>query len=166
MTSSPDEVETRIERYTQRYGLTLGQKLGFGWDGIVFRTSLPSAIKGFRHDRLYLRERDVYLRLRDLGIYQVEQFNIPELIRSDDDLLVIEMSIVSPPFVLDFAGASLDIPPDYPEEVWEEWLAEKQEQFRDRWPRVESIMAVFRGMGIYLSDVKPGNIEFDPEEES
>ncbi|MGE0760631.1 MAG: hypothetical protein AB7O38_26705 [Pirellulaceae bacterium] len=68
---------------------------------------------------------------------------------------------VSPPFVLDFAGAYLDKQPPFDEDIWAEWEAEKIEQFgTDRWDTVCSIMAVFRKHGITLNDLKPGNIEF------
>jgi hypothetical protein len=46
------------------------------------------------------------------------------------------------------------------EEVMEEWRAEKAEQFGDRWPEVQRVVAAFHRWGIYLADVKPGNIEF------
>jgi hypothetical protein len=80
-------------------------------------------------------------------------------------LLVIEMQTVSPPYVLDFASAYLDNPPSYlhdvnDEHVMENWEAEKQEQFEGRWPEVQSLISAFRGYGIYLGDVKPGNIMF------
>ena len=42
--------------------------------------------------------------------------------------------------------------------IWEE---EKLEQFEGRWPIVRGLMAEFRRFGIYLADVKPGNIMFD-----
>lgn len=87
-------------------------------------------------------------------------FNVPRLLRADDELFVIEMTIVSPPFVLDFAGAYLDTPPVFPAEVLEAWREEKFEQFGDRWPTVLRVIAAFRKWGIYLADVKPGNIEF------
>ena len=70
------------------------------------------------------------------------------------------MGIVSPPFVLDFAGAYLDQAPDFPDEIMEDWRAEKKEQFGDRWGVVQDIMREFRKLGIYLADVKPGNIMF------
>lgn len=71
------------------------------------------------------------------------------------------MEIVSPPFLLDFAGAYLDQRPDCPDDVLEEWMEDKRQQFGDeRWDVVQSIMAAFRGFGIYLADVKPGNITF------
>lgn len=77
------------------------------------------------------------------------------------DLWVIEMALVSPPFVLDFAGASLDKPSaDFPPHVLRQWEAEKREVFGDRWPLVRRVISEFRAMGIYLADVHRGNIDF------
>jgi hypothetical protein len=109
---------------------------------------------------LYQRERDIYLRLRNRGVGRILEFKVPKLWHFDDQLWVIEMEIVSPPFVLDFAGAYLDRPPDFPDDVMEEWRKEKREQFGDRWAQVQDILREFRKMGIYLADVKPGNIMF------
>lgn len=105
-----------------------------------------------------MKERDVYLRLKHHDIASVEGAQIPALIDHDDELWIVEMQIVSPPFVLDFAGAYLDRAPDWPDDVLLEWQEEKAEQFGDDWDRVQSIMATLRGHGIYLADVKPGNI--------
>ncbi|MFV1969026.1 MAG: hypothetical protein ACC628_26700 [Pirellulaceae bacterium] len=63
------------------------------------------------------------------------------MLQYDDELWVIKMEVVTRPFVLDFAGAYLDKPPDYPEEVLADWRTEKQEQFGDRWPNVELILS-------------------------
>jgi len=70
------------------------------------------------------------------------------------------MTIVKRPFVLDFAGAHLDARPEFSAEIWADWEAEKREQFEDRWPMVEKILAAFEEFGIYLLDVSPGNIGF------
>ena len=69
----------------------------------------------------YLRERNVYFRLMDHEVRDVRGAAVPELLGYDDDLWVIEMTIVSRPFVLDFAGAYLDDPPDYSDEVMADW---------------------------------------------
>jgi hypothetical protein len=66
--------------------------------------------------------------------------------------------------VPDFAAAYLYVSPDQPQDVIEEWLAEKLEQFGERWPMVPSVMAPFRGMGIFLEDVKLGNLEVGSDE--
>lgn len=88
---------------------------------------------------------------------------MPDIIGCDESLMVIEMTIVTPPFVLDFAGARLDSPPDYPPEVLEEWESEKEEQFEDDWPVVRSVMAEFESYGIFLCDLHPGNIRLRAE---
>ena len=58
----------------------------------------------------------------------------------------------------DFAGAYLDTPPDYPDDVMEAWTAEKQEQCGADWPWVQEIMRDLASVGVYLPAVKPGNI--------
>jgi hypothetical protein len=160
MKSFPDNVEARADFYAVSRGTRLCSRLGFGFDGIVYSTDRQSAVKVFRHEPLYRRERDVYLRLRDRGVLQLLDFKIPKFVDADDRLWVVEMSIVSPPFVLDFAGAYLDKRPVFPDDLLAEWQAEKAEQFGERWPTVRLLMSSFVPYGIYLADVKPGNIEF------
>lgn len=123
--------------------MEIGHRLGFGWDGTVFATDRQSAIKVFHHERQYQRERDVYLRLQSRQVTKILEFKVPRLISSDNDLWVVEMTIVSPPFVLDFAGAYLDQKPDYPPEVLADWMKEKAEQFGKRWQKVQAIMWAF-----------------------
>ena len=154
----------RIELYFSRYGLEKEEELGYGVDGIIFSTPDHTAVKSFRHVGHYQKERDVYRRLEENGVEQIEGFAIPQLVRHDDELWVIEMEIVQPPFVLDFAGAYLDERPPFTEEQWAEWEADKRELFEDKWPQVQSVMASFRRYGVYLNDVKYGNIEFEPED--
>jgi hypothetical protein len=155
-----ENVELRAIQYAERHDRVIEKELGFGYDGIVFSTTCQSAIKVLRYEPLYQRERDIYMRLQEAGVSNVVGFDVPLMTDYDDELWVVEMGIVSPPFVLDFAGAYLDRPPDFPDEVMEEWRKEKKEQFGDRWPQVQEIMREFRKMGIYLADVKPGNIMF------
>ena len=76
------------------------------------------------------------------GVTSILGFNNPELVGSDDDLRV------------------LDARPEFPNEVWAEWEAEKQEQFEERWPTVQAVLGAFEELRIYLLDVSPGNIEF------
>lgn len=151
--------------YAMPRQLVLAETLGSGKDGIVLvakRKAKPGrvAIKVLRWSEAYGREKRVYERLRDLKVNTVRGFNVPQLLGSDDDLRVIEMSIVERPFVLDFAGAYLDARPEFPEEVWSDWEAEKREQFEARWPDVQRVMDAFENFGIYLMDVSPGNIGF------
>ena len=119
----------RAEAYAKRRNLTIEEQLGGGLDGVVLSTNAKTAIKALRYQTLYERERDVYLRLQQNEVEKIDIFHVPSLIDYHDELWIVEMQIVSPPFVVDFATAYLDSPPDYPEEVMEEWEREKQELF-------------------------------------
>ena len=159
----------RANEYAQHYQLALCEELGFGVHGIVFATErhpkigdspLRSALKIHEGETPYRRERDIYLRLKERGVIEVRGCEVPRLIRFDDRLLAIEMSMVSRPFILDFAGAYLDYFPDFPEEAIADWRAEKAEQFGERWPEVQAILRELETYGIYMEDVSPSNIGF------
>lgn len=155
----------RIEQYADSKGLLLGKPLGAGVHGSVLAaerqtTGGRSAVKVFERERPYQMERDVYLRLREHSITVIGRCSVPELIEFDDELWVVEMSVVSRPFVLDFAGAYLDIPPEFSDEVMDDWRAEKREQFGDDWPEVQKVLRELEGYGIFMIDVNPGNVSF------
>jgi hypothetical protein len=151
--------------YASQHQLELAERLGFGIHGIIFVAGNKSesgrtAVKVHRESEPYHRERAVYECLKRAGITEILGFNVPEFIRADDDLLVIEMSIVKRPFVLDFAGAYLNAPPDFPDEIWAEWEAGKREQFDVRWHKVQAVLAALKALDIYMVDVSPSNIAF------
>jgi hypothetical protein len=156
------EAIPRATEYARRRNLSIEKQLGGGIQGVVFSTQDGTAIKALIRPEFYARERDVYLRLRKLGIEQIVGFNVPRLFDFHDELLVIEMQIVMPPYVVDFASAYLDSPPPYANdpEIMEPWEDSKREQFEEQWPAVRRVIAAFQAHGIYLSDIKPGNIEF------
>ena len=153
----------RVEQYALRYKLVvdLNTKLGQGTDGAVWATDRDTAVKAFDRPATYATERNCYLRLQERHITQINGFTVPQLEGFDDSLLVVEMSIVSPPFLLDFGKAYIDHRPDYSEEAIADDEAFRQELFEDRWPIVESILNRLEGMGIYYVDARPGNITFD-----
>ena len=91
---------------------------------------------------------------------KILDFDVPQFISADDTLLTIEMSIVKRPFVLDFAGAYLDAPPSFSDEIWADWETEKREQFDARWPEVQAVLAALEELEIYMVDVSPSNIAF------
>jgi hypothetical protein len=109
----------------------------------------------------FRRERDVYVRLKEHDVSAVCVFEVPRLLNFDDELCVIEMTVVTRPFVLNFAGAYLDWGPAFSEEVMADWLADKQEQFGSRWPEVQAILRELEGYGIFVVDVTPNNIALD-----
>src|SRR5437762_1113461 len=133
-----DELLRRAREYTHRNGWALGDELGCGVHGIVFATERQpekehpvgrSAIKVHQREADYRRERDVYFRLKEHNVTTIRGCHVPQLLHYDDHLWVLEMTMVSRPFVLDFAGAYLDEAPDFSDEVLADWQAEKQEQF-------------------------------------
>lgn len=97
--------------------------------------------------------------MRD-GVTEILDFNVPQFIRADDDLRVIEMTTVTRPFVLDFARAYLDRRPDFPAEIWAEWETGKRDQFDARWPTVRTVLNALKELNIYRVDVSPSNIAF------
>jgi hypothetical protein len=114
------EIALRAEEYCQHHGLALGKPLGFGVHGNVFTAENQietgsSAVKIHEREKSYRRERNAYLRLRQFSVARICGATVPELLGYDDQLWIIEMTIVTRPFVLDFGGAYLDFPPDYSE---------------------------------------------------
>ncbi len=157
---------SRLESHALEYGrsrgiaIALGNPLGFGTDGRVWKTSRQSAIKVFERESNYIRERDCYKRLKSRGVSEIDGFEIPRLIDFDDMFLVVEMGIVSPPFLLDFGKAYLDQVPDFSPEVMADWEQQQEEYFGDHWPRVRSALYSLQRLGIYYQDIRPGNIMF------
>jgi hypothetical protein len=156
----------RVQEYAHKKQLVLGERLGSGVHGIVFDAKNQvgggrSALKVHEHEAAYLRERDVYLRLQELHLAKICGCQIPHLVAFDDRLMIIAMSIVTRPFVLDFGGAYLDRAPDFSEEVLADWEAEKQDQFGKRWQDVQAILGFLEQHDIYMIDVNPGNIAFE-----
>jgi len=110
-----EELVRRAEAYAQFRGLSLNFQypLGSGIDGAVWKTSRPSALKLCERHKSFCDEVESYRRLRELDIRRIQGFAIPRLIDSDESLLAIEMTIVSPPFLLEFGKVYLDSPPPY-----------------------------------------------------
>ena len=95
------------QSYAARRQLEIAERLGSGKDGTVFVAkrkiaSAKVAIKAHRFEELYFREKLAYERLRKLEINSIQGFNVPEMADFDDNLRILEMTIVKRPFVLDF----------------------------------------------------------------
>ena len=151
--------------YAARHQLQLVERLGFGIHGIIYVADDKSAggktaVKVHRESEPYHREREVYERLRAIGVTTILGFNVPQLLRTDDELRIIEMTIVTRPFVLDFAGAYLDAPPEFSDEIWVDWEAGKRDQFEARWPEVQAVLAALEQWDVFMVDVSPSNIAF------
>ena len=155
----------KAEAYAVRHRLQLADRLGLGMHGIVFVAEskervFKSAVKIFQNEEPYQKERNAYVRLKEHGVENIRGFHVPQLLSFDDDLLVVEVTIVTRPYLLDFAGAFLDRPPEFPEEVLTDWHEQKVEQFGERWAIVELVLAELRSHGIFFTDVNPDNVRF------
>jgi len=163
-----EELDRLSQRYASKRNIKLGDRLGFGVHGNVFAAQHKTkpgffAVKFHRDQRPFNQECRVYERLREEQTTRIRGFNVPQLLRIDEEFRAIEMTIVRPPFLLDFAGAYLDEAPDFSEDVLRQWQEEKAEVFGERWPEVTRILAVLEALGIYLRDINPANIFFREE---
>jgi hypothetical protein len=161
MVISPQFPDQRAEAFVGRRDLYITGPLGRGIHGSVYLTSAMTAIKAHKESTSYTRELACYNRLRERNVTEICGHHVPQLIAHDDLFMVIEMTIVTPPFLLDFAGAYLDWPPDFSPEVMDQWHHDKAEQFGKRWKEVQNVLAMLTEQSdIYMLDVNPGNIMF------
>src|SRR5262245_27309443 len=115
-----DKLVAKALAYAQHNQLELREQLGRGVHGIVFvaRSQVKrgrSAVKAHEAETPYVRERNVYLRLQQEKIKKIAGCHVPQLLGWDNELWVINITVVKRPFVLDFAGAYLDQAPDFSE---------------------------------------------------
>ena len=94
--------------------------------------------------------------------FEVAKHNVPQLIDEDEQLRVIEMSVVVRPFVLDFAGAKRpEEVPDFEQHVLDEHMERLAEMFEERLGDALHVAEMFRrATGFVLLDIHPGNIAF------
>lgn len=162
MPPTDDQLLSRLYEYAKLKKLRIHEHLGGGIQGVVCSTTLPSAVKAFKAELHYQREVAAYERIKERNITEVLGFAVPKPLSHHDGLMVIHMEIVRPPFVVDFASAGVDdYLYEYTPEMIAESLLERKERFEEgQWPTVLKIISKFRSHGIFLSDVKPGNITF------
>lgn len=158
---APEVLTKRAELYCSRLKLKIEEQLGKGLQGMVFLLSNRSALKIHSNKDGYERERQAYGRLMQHKVTQVRGHSVPTLRTFDDKLLALEMSLVRPPFVVDFGGAYLDSPAPHATdpETKLRWMEERKSNFVDSFETVNAILADLESLyGVYLTDVHPGNI--------
>ena len=84
--------------------------------------------------------------------------------RSHDDVKKLSRICEENPSTLGrlllLAADHLDWPPEFADEIWQDWERKNEEQFGDDWPTVQGIIGDFEEMGIFLLDPSPSNIRF------
>ena len=152
------ELEQRASLYLEPLGATIVNLLGAGTDGAVWHTTRFTAVKALHKSENFVLELECYRRLQDAGVQKVCGFWVPQLIGHDASLLVIEMSIVKPPFVLDFGKVYLDRQPDFSTEVFRDWREQQADLWGHHFPTIQAILRRLQSLGIFYADPKPGNI--------
>jgi hypothetical protein len=157
-------IDPRVSQFEAQHQCQILGLLGSGpgQDGFVMRSDRVTAVKFFDRIERFQRELQVYQVLEAKGIYTIAGHGVPELVDADEELRVIEMTIVDRPFLLDFAGARLpDEVPDFEPHVIEEYTERLRELFDDRWTEAVHVAEMFRqATGFTLMDLHPGNIAF------
>lgn len=151
--------------YAAKHGLVVVEHLGSGMDGRVCELQSKDspgrrALKMYRSEEAYVREKAAYERLEAHGMEELRGFVLPRVLRFDDEAIAIEMTIVCAPYLLDFASARLDYRPAFSDEVWEEWERDREERFGADWPMVKILLGDLADLGIHLLDPSPSNIRF------
>ncbi len=162
-----NELQQQAKRAADRYvsGHTwISGIIGSGKDGIVFSTSRSTAIKVYRRDDSFENELAVYQRMDRLSIAQASGHAIPLLIGwKAEQPPLIEMTIVQPPYVIDFAHAALDEPPDFPPEVIDDWHERLRDAFGSRYSQAMAVYNQLTRWGVYHMDFNPRNVAFADE---
>jgi hypothetical protein len=144
--------------------ISCGRLLGKGKDGHVWQSNRNSAVKIHESVPSYRGELDAYIRLRECSVISAAGFSIPRLADFDDNLLALEMTIVSPPFALDFASAILDNPPDLIEDEGHTFYDFIRDRFDEH---ADEVMDLYHELadraGIYVLDFHRHNIKFRHE---
>jgi hypothetical protein len=153
-----------LDLYARLYSVTFVARLGEGKDGEVYQTSDRTAVKFLSSQDYFNRELRAYRILAKESIREIAGHECPMFIRSDDVYLSLEMTIVRPPFIVDFVSAYTDEELDwlgFSEDVIAERQAFWQERFAERWPKVMQICGEFhRITGLTLLDLSHNNIRF------
>lgn len=155
------DVESRARSYAAANGLKINFEypVGNGTDGSVWFTDRNTAIKVLVYEKNYVRERNCYQRFKRLDIAWIDDLRIPGLIAFDDELRIVEMEVVQPPYLLDFGKAYIDEPLPYDPEQVASYFASLGRWFRaEDVPRVRKICRILNGFGIEYLDAKPANI--------
>jgi len=106
--------------------------LGSGTDGWVFSLEPHSVLKVHKTEARFRNELNVYQRLAEHQVNRVGALHVPELENYDAKRLIIEISYVTPPYLIDFGKSHLDHPPTFDDEARQLWQQEIAYRFGSR----------------------------------
>jgi hypothetical protein len=147
-----DELLDRAQFYSaaRKVELISSPMLGAGTDGSVWQTRQGTAVKAFGSSWNFLDELECYRRFSERKVSSIKGLTIPRLEGYDQTLLVLELTIVKPPYLLDFGKVYLDRTPPYwnDEEVMAGWMDECRELFGPNYRALVAVLARLRSFGI------------------
>src|SRR5262245_19044746 len=98
---TPDPaLEINARQYAAKQKFKLGKFLGGGNDGDVWESDQNTAVKALRRVDNFQTELECYQRLRDRGMTKILGLAVPRLVDWEQDLMTIEMEILSPPCLI------------------------------------------------------------------
>jgi len=103
-------------------------------------------LKVHRHRHTFAPELAAYQRLGDRNVTRLQGFEFPQLLDHDSELHILELSFVSPPYILDFVEVHLrNRPESYDLDRIE---TESRGQFGRDWPEVRRLLEALMQIGI------------------
>ena len=159
MSGKDPREQAKLYAAKKSIGIDFAEPLGRGIDGTVFATDRQTAVKVLKNAENFSRELRAYLRLHERGVQFIDGLSVPAILDFDEELLVVEMEIVQPPYLLDFGKAYTDESTPFDEEQLAAYQTSLRDFFRkDDLPRVRKIYRTLAGLGIIYLDAKPQNI--------
>jgi hypothetical protein len=137
------------------------KRLGWGIGGYVYLSpDTLTAVKVHRREEGFQTELEAYWRLRKLGMTKLHGLNIPRLLSHSPELKLIQMDVVTTPFLLDFAGV-LFRPPDFTDDAMQHWTAAIEGWYGPNAWFAHMVHHSLARHGMYYVDFRPTNMKLD-----
>lgn len=157
MVDIPFEIIERRSAYCSRHNVVIQfDEPDWGLDAFLWRTTVETVVKVHRYHERFQKELATYRRLAERKIVRLKGFEFPQLVNYDEELHILELSIVSPPYILDFVEVSLGKEPGNFD--LERIETQQSKQFGNDWPDVKRLLEALMQVGIYYDDVHNRNI--------
>lgn len=158
MIEIPDFILEARNEYCQRYTRVIDPNGEFWWglDAYLWQSTDYQIIKVHRYSERFQRELAAYRRLHERRVERLKGFRFPQLLHYDEGLQILELSFVSPPYILDFVEVGLGKKPGNFD--LERIETQQSKQFGNDWPDVKRLLEALMQIGIYYDDVHNRNI--------
>jgi hypothetical protein len=136
------------------------ERLGWGIGGYVYLSPHPGRVVKVHHGPGLQTEFEVYRRLRRLRLTRLYGLNVPRLLGFDAKLNLLEMDLVSAPYLLDFAGVQFS-PPDFSEDVMQHWHRGIEDAYGPNAFIAYAVYEFLAKQGMYYMDFRVSNMKLD-----